>query len=272
MSTIPFRLPTWISSVVPFGSHLNLPSKEESRIRTLVKNFQTNEPEIDPLALDLANNKAFSQVYGSKDGAKFDEWILRMHECNLKIRQCDKEKTSVSRRGCYRTNNDKCHLFDQSEAAVQSWDELEEAIYGLYYHAKNTDYLQQEYYDEMRRIEARRDFSRSIALIAFFFLVVALVLALARLVYSFIKYRIRRRKGKDGRKKAFRKRYFRLFTTRQKVNRRIAVIWLVLFVISFLGMWAYEKESDEFNKRAFGYYRSELVRQRNRTSTQAGGP
>lgn len=276
----PLRLPAWTNSVPGLGSKISLPSKEESRIRTLIRNFQTDEPEIDSLALDLADNHAFAEVYGEKTGAKFDRWIVRIRECNLKVKECELHGTA--RNKCYEKNNDKCQFFDEADLGVHSREELEDAIYGLYYHSKNTDYLQQNYYDELHRIETRRDFSRSVALIASFYLLMAWAVAIPRMARAFMATE------SDGAKTTFLKRllvgFFSLFrkafwkglpkrfrNVLRSVNTRIATIWLVLFVISFLGMWAYEKESDEFNKRAFGYYRSELVRQRNRNLTWNGG-
>jgi len=271
----PFKLPAWINSILPsqFKSKLNLPSKEGSRIKTLITNFESDKPEVESLGLDLANNKAFEQVYG-KGGVKIDNWVVRIHKCKLaRIKECEQTHISASECEWYRKDDDKCHLFsedEQDQEAIHSRKEVEDAIYGLYYHAKNTDYLVPDYYDELRRIETRRDFARSIGLIAFFFLVVALFLAFARIIHSIIRYGIRRRKPNHrhkGSPASVSRHRIWVSGIKRKVNFRIVLVCVMLSIIYFCGMWAYEKESDEFNKRAFGYYRSELVRLRTRNST-----
>jgi len=37
---------------------------------------------------------------------------------------------------------------------------------------------------------------------------------------------------------------------------RVPVILVMLFVVYFVGGWAYAREAEEFNKRAFGYFSS----------------
>ncbi len=241
----PFKaLPAWINSRLSdeLNKKLSLPSKESSRIRTLINNFETDKPEVQPLALDLANNKAFAEVYA--DGKKFDDWILRINQCRVtKSKQCADAKIPESKCTWY---DKTCPLFDENV----SREDVKEAIYGLYYHAKNEVYINQNYYDEMRRIETRRDFARSIALIAYIYLVGALFLGAGRAIYILIKYKTSRHKVNQ----------------RREIYRTVIPVWLILFSIYFFGMWAYERESDEFNKRAFGYYRSGLVRGKNKTN------
>jgi len=254
----PFRsLPSGLNSILPdeLNKQLGLPSKESSRIKTLISNFDTEKPEVQPLAVELASNKAFATLYYDPDkkldtGERLDKWILRVNQCKVsKSAYCDANQIPESKCTWY---DDSCPLLDKDSP---SKEDVKESIYGLYYYAKNRAYLIPTYYDEMRRIETRRDFSRSIALIAYVYVIGAFVLGLIRTAYILRKYTSSRHK----------------INRRHEIYRRILPVWLILFCIYFFSMWAYERESSEFNKRAFGYFSAMLIKEKTLTSAKEKG-
>lgn len=227
----PFKtLPAALSSALPeeLNDRLGLPSKESSRIRTLIKNLNDN-PRIQPLAIDLAKNTAFSQL-DPNIGGKVESWIT-----------CKSGTKS----------GDECSVVNREPPSEQ---EITSSIYSLYYYAKNNVYTIPQYYDELKKIESRRDFSRSISLIAYIYLIIAILLGLLRITLLFRKSKMNKNE-KDQRKEMFVK---------------IASVWLVLFCIYFFSMWAYEREADEFNKRAFGYYSSMLFMNKHKANGNTG--
>src|SRR5205823_9779952 len=72
----PFKtLPATIASLLlpeEMNDRLGLPSKEGSRIRTLITNIKTS-PVPKPLAIDLAGNHAFS-IMDANNGKRIDDW------------------------------------------------------------------------------------------------------------------------------------------------------------------------------------------------------
>jgi hypothetical protein len=223
----PFKeLPSVVSALLPneLDKSLGLPSKENSRIKTLIKNFH-EKPQTELLAEDLAKQKAFS-LLNPETGPKIEGWII---------------------------NPNRCTPAKESFEGCPSSAEITSSIYSLYYYAKNVVYLKQSYYDEMKKIESRRDFSRSISLIAFVYFTAALLLGLTRVIFLLIRY-------KPG---EFRTNQVRI------IFKKALFICLVLFGIYFFSMWAYERESDEFNKRAFGYFSTMLMAKNNGEDTKA---
>jgi hypothetical protein len=215
-------LPAKVSSI--FGEELNkslgLPSRENSRVRTLIKNLDSDHPDIQPVAIDLAKNKAFSVVESDPQIAhNIEGWII-----------CKSEKKL------------ECGITHQEK------EDMERSISDLYYYAKNRSYTVADYYDEMKRIESRRDFSRSISLIACVYILLALGAGLLRLA----------RQSWEGPPEPKR--------TKLQIGARMLAVSLGLFLIYFFFMWGYERESDEFNKRAFGYYSSMLFTEKHAPS------
>jgi hypothetical protein len=249
---------------------LNLPSKEDVRVTTLVKNL-ADHPKPEHLATELAMNHAFS-LENPTTGDKVEKWLLNKITCERLPEIAD--GTSV----------------------CPSQAEVADSIKSLYYYAKNRSYAIPEYYDEMKKIQSRVDFSRSIALIAFFFFALAALLALLRTAVKLWKMHSLPQSRLLVRTIAFiplviyslaitllkvfwfvlravcsyvKAITLRLFAPdRYKPNnldearfKTLSVI-VMLFVVYFLGMWAYWREAEEFNKRAFGYYSSMLTKER----------
>jgi hypothetical protein len=197
---------------------LDLPSKYDSRVKTLIHDPKGN-PHARPLAKDLARNGAFS-LTDPDHGMKVESWIMNPQGCKST-----------------ETGIDTCPTLDEITGSVLK----------LYYHAKNRAYDRENYYDEMKRIQTRLEFSRSISMIAFVYFVLGLLL----LIPLFINSR-RNRKTKVTRDE------------RRKIYVRVPAVLLILFFVFFFSIWAYERESDEFNKRAFGYYSSMLITEKNK--------
>lgn len=111
-------------------------------------------------------------------------------------------------------------------------DELESVIDRLYYYAKNTVYGSPNYFSELSRIQTRLDFSRSVAVLSFVYLGLTTGILCLQAAAA-----IRRRRPLSA-------------------DRRLAAVGLMLafFGVYFASVWAYHRESDEFNKRAFGYF------------------
>lgn len=242
----------FVDNRLPF----NLPSKYDTRIQSLIGNIEY--PEITPLAKELARNGAFEVIVtgNSDDGVRTRNWIL---SDGPKVNPCPEESN--------------CHLTN--------------SILGLYYYSKNIVYTEANYYDEMKKIQVRSDFARSIALIALFYLLVTAFCTLV-LVIKFIssKPRTSRRKPKslrvpnENESKTVTKsdhevsEIKRVQTRAELVHRRnsikklniklqdCATTGVILVVIIALSSWAYLSESNEFNKRAFGYFNSLFTRER----------
>lgn len=164
----PFKyIPAKISSILPtdFRRNLGLPSKDDARVTTLIKNFK-GQPEVEQLAVDLATDKAFS-LSDPKSGKVVEEWILNEQRCAPQT---------------VRTND------------CPSYSEITTSITRLYYYAKNRTYEIPEYYDEMKRIQTRVDFERSISLFAFIYFAFA---GLATLLIAIQWLNAKRTEGKN---------------------------------------------------------------------------
>lgn len=122
----------------------------------------------------------------------------------------------------------------------------EEAAKQLYYHAKNTVYREDNYYDELKRIQLRIDFSRSFLAISALLIVLTLMLATYRGL-RLLRSVLRRRRG------------LRDDQLRAKVSKllaRTASIACVLFLFCVLAAFSYQAEERQFNARAYGYFSS----------------
>jgi hypothetical protein len=194
------------------------------KVESLVEDFAP--PDIKSLAKELAENGAFEMVDAEK-GAAVQEWILSDNPQPL----CEKGKKS---KDCV-DNNGKI-----------SSDDIKKTIIELYYYAKNRTYKETNYYDEMKKIQSRWDFSRSIALISSFYTALALV----GFPFSLLSIWIRNRWKHNNHEYPNRFWFNRI--------RKGIVTLIILFAINFFSYWAYQREADEFNKRAFGYFSSML--------------
>jgi len=192
-----------------------LPTEDDDRVATLIADM--SDPRPSPLIRDLAANDAFLISDRKGIGQKFQNWIKEPH-----CRPGDPV--------------DKCPTVDEVNGAIQS----------LYYHAKNTVYDNPHYYDELRRIQARLEFTRSLSLIGLFFFILAVLSAVVLLLKQILTPR------KDD----------EFQTSSRNLRARVPVFLALLFGVYFFCLWAYARETDAFNKRAFGYFSTMLIADR----------
>jgi len=108
---------------------------------------------------------------------------------------------------------------------------VDRTIRSAFYFAKNRVYMITEYSSEMKRIQSRLEFSRTVATLTFGGAVITLPLALLSII----------------------------FIDRDDLLRRIrnsALLTLAFVAVYILAYVAYMQESEEYNKRIFGYYAS----------------
>lgn len=214
----PFK--TLPAKILPedFINTLDLPSKYDSRIKTLIDNPKEN-PTPQWLTIDLARDGAFS-LADPEHGLRVEKWIL---------------------------DPNRCKPGTDSTETCPSFEDIKTSILRLYYYAKNRVYAETNYYDEMKKIQTRLEFSRSISMIAFVYFVLALLMVVPLLILS------RRKSGEGSPQQKHRRIYF-----------KAPAVLLILFFVFFFSVWAYERESDEFNKRAFGYFSSMLLTEKHK--------
>lgn len=127
--------------------------------------------------------------------------------------------------------------------------EVEASIASLYYYAKNMAYSDQQHYHELSQIQARLEFARSLAVIGFLYLVV---------VISVQGFRTRRKR--DSAKAG----------TQVKTSRFAVPLVVAGFLCAYVfGLWAYGRETEAFNRRAFGYLSSNLVYEKRQAEAAA---
>ena len=183
--------------------------------------------ELEPLSLEVARRDLL-RLYGGEYGGELQALIL-----------CEK------------------HLRDAAQ------DKKSSVAKNFYYHAKNIAYGAENYYDELRKIQTRIDFSRSyLAVSSILFLIIVPLFVSSEVIR---RRRLHTLKGKliknddqhGDMKRLIRKRI------RNRINRetrglriRVAFICAFLFVTFLVGVYAYNVEEKNFDKRAYGYFSS----------------
>jgi hypothetical protein len=133
--------------------------------------------------------------------------------------------------------------------------DLRVAVAGMFYAAKNRVYAEVNYFNELREIVTRINFSRSITFICLIYSFTCLLLWLICFL-AWAKSRFLRHKLKS---KFFRK----LSPVAQTM--RMNVWWFVFFFLAYfagavLAGFAFRNESRENNQRVFGYYTSIIAK------------
>lgn len=243
---IPFK--TIPAQVLPdyIVSKLGLPQELDDRVTTLINDLNGVLPKPQPLALALANNQAFqisdTSNYANKrkfetnkgnSGAKVERWIRDDQRCIPDSRYSDCPATK----------------------------EITNGIDNLYYYAKNKVYAHEQHAEELRRIQTRLEFTRSLSLIAFFYMLIALALGTA--LFSIHLFGFRQELVK---RKVIPTKTERL----DELSKRIPILLATLAVIYFLSLWAFALETENFNRRAYGYFSTMLISEK-RTASDAGG-
>lgn len=173
--------------------------------------YGTDRKKVGPLALEMANRHLFCR-FGGPHGAEVERAITE---------------------GAGR-------LWGTEEAYREA------AAKRLYYHAKNVVYGKDTYYDELKKIQLRIDFSRSyLAISALFILVVSLLTA-----YKMFKLNARRRKNRGDLVRQEQAAKMR------KLGERYTAIIALLVLSYILAAFAYRSEETQFDNRAYGYFSS----------------
>lgn len=147
-------------------------------------------------------------------------------------------------------------------------DKLKNVAKNFYYNAKNAVYRNQTYYDELKKIQLRIDFSRAMVAVASFLMTIIILVAGFKILLNLV---ISIASSLDDRSVIYKQLYkFRknLFATPVLRWRRLLIAGLLLCSIFGLALFAYSTEEGEFNKRTFGYYISLTVDPTPNTKTE----
>lgn len=170
-------------------------------------------------------------------------------------------------------------------------DKLKNVVLKFYYNAKSEVYQNQSYYDELKRIQQRIDFSRAMVAISFFLMNVIVLILLFKIMLILViiilkstSLKIRYKKAgykilligilKDaGKDKETLKRLTdfqeTVFTTPNVRWVRLAVAMAILFAIFCIANFAYSTEEKQFNKRTFGYYLASKINAADKTDVKS---
>ena len=190
-----------------YADEFALPRTTDDRVLALVGDFE----KPTPLGRDLAENNAFAIHKGSGVDLKVQKWIAQ------DLRGTPEEDPGQ--------------------------DEIRKSIVDLYFIAKNTAYSHPQYYDELRRIQARYEFATSLSLLSFTYLVLAFCVG----IFLFVKRFLSRKKEQPS--------DVRL----RQLHRKIPFVFAALLVVYLLSLAAVAREANTFNKRVFGYLSTTLI-------------
>lgn len=174
--------------------------------------YGENRQEAGPLAREMADRHLFCRFAGNH-GLKIEEAITKGSGASL-WGMPEKERESAAKR--------------------------------LYYHAKNVVYKESTYYDELKKIQSRIDFSRSYLVISALLLGITLALT----VYKVFKLGIRLRRNPTEVEKQ------RQAEKLWNLSKRLAGIVSFFLFSCLLGTFAYKAEETQFDNRAYGYFSS----------------
>lgn len=145
-------------------------------------------------------------------------------------------------------------------------------VNGLYYPAKNWAYSQENYYDELEKIQRRIDWARSSSLVTFILGVVGLGLSAALLVAAWACSKVEEKFlalfPKDGAPQSgWAALVHDVIDILRKLRensmlrvKRLGTVLVVATVTWLLMKVAYAHSEEQFNERVFGYYISYLQR------------
>ena len=209
-----------------FVQKLGLPTEDDDLVSSLLGSMK--DPKPNQLLTELAYNNAFLINDHPQIGEKVQRWILTADRC----------------------------IPGSQEENCPSQRDVEKAFKYLFYFAKNTAYSNEYHYDELRKIQSRLEFMRSLSMIAFIYFAIGVVLWV---VLSFKRRLWDRKKGTVPEEI-------------YKVHSKAPMVLAVLFLVYFFSLWAYSRETDAFNRRAFGYLSSSLVEERRQTESKPQQP
>jgi 5'-nucleotidase (lipoprotein e(P4) family) len=137
--------------------------------------------------------------------------------------------------------------FDRRKTAAKK------LINRLYYTAKNWAYAQETHYDELQAVQRHIEFTRSSLVIACWGVIVTLLAAALGVLCRYAKL-----------SRFFRRRTPKLCTPSRQTSR-VGITIATYATIAFFAQQGYGYAEINFNERAFGYFTSELARQRSNT-------
>ena len=214
-----------------------LVSDDEIKSRVFFgKDYRNNIHEAAPLSYLAAKYGLLGQ-YGGADGAALESHILQKKQC---------QPTGANPQ-----------LFQEVQLDKQVSNNVAKTFY---YNAKSITYKDESYYNELKKIQMRIDFSRS--LIAVSGLVMLLFIAgLGRTLFKLRRSWLPERwlsKSKDAQEMPPATLNDQSNSTqnngRKFQKRRMLEFALILVVIFVAANFAYISEEMEFDKRVYGYY------------------
>jgi len=177
------------------------------------------EPKPEPFVFDLADNKAFTISDHTKVGDKVQEWIKNKQRC----------------------------IPGGVGADCPTKEAVETTFKNLYYFAKNMAYSNEHHYDELRKILTRLEFMRSLYLIAWVYLVSGIYLLIIKGLLV-IRLKVSKRRKDISRKGILSPHYANIIS-----------LIMVIFCVYVFSLWTFTRETNAFNRRAFGYLSSSLL-------------
>jgi hypothetical protein len=129
---------------------------------------------------------------------------------------------------------------------------IEKSIVNLYYFAKNTAYGQEQHYDELSKIQERYEVLMSLSMLAFIFFFGATVVGSPLYIKRYLD-----RNKKKGDKRL------------RELHGRIPIVVVSFLLMYLVCLSAFARESDAFNKRAFGYLSTMLIAEKRQVPEQA---
>lgn len=153
------------------------------------------------------------------------------------------------------TPNNQTTVFQRVELDAER---LREVAKTFYYNAKSVSYSDPSYYNELKRIQMRIDFSRSVVAVSlflsiFFITVVALIVLLSPIFFGLSKLKLEEYPKLKGGVDDINNYLAGIRETRVR-GWRLLAFSLVLGSVYFVGGFANSSEEKEFDKRAYGYF------------------
>lgn len=217
----------FVDEIGPYQELGLLTAEDDIRARAL---FGKNPCEkLRPLAREMARFHLISLYGGAKYsgdtvGTEFEKLILA---------------------------TDKLCIEPVSDANPVTPENLGKVASRIYYEAKNRVFQEGNYYDEMRRIQIRVDFARSVAVVSLAFGIIVTPIAL--LVRLLPLRRFVRFKAVAW---LFELTQGGVFVGRNDAIRRTSGLIVLFLVFYWCGQLAFADEELEFDLRAFGYFKT----------------
>lgn len=149
-----------------------------------------------------------------------------------------------------------------AENKIAITDELISAANGFFYIAKNNVYAVKNYFDELTEIESRVDFTRSLTLLCFIFFIIFGALTFFGFTRPILKKfgldieKTARNKSRSNNSKRymFYEENLKVIIDRSAEKQlKLAGLTLIFFISMLISASAFRTESDNYNRRVYGY-------------------